>query len=140
MLVVVLSLLVSAVLTAGCIGIGNQQPSTETSSQATSTPTPSQGTSTYTSDWRLVITDQYPNRFNVSVENASTGEQVAHRRFNSTDHGRTNISAMIPRHSVAVVTITSNDEVLWEERMAPSVSYELLLREDGTVEESIYEA
>ena len=138
--IVVVFCLLFAVLTAGCFGVGNQQSPNETSTQETSTSSPPQGTSTYAQDDKLVISDNYPHPFNVTVENATTGERVAHQGFNSTNHGRMDLSAMIPRGSVVIVTVTSNNETLWEDLVAPSVWWRLTIRQDGSIEESKTEA
>lgn len=111
-------------LTAGCAGVGSQQ-----------------GTTTeYSSDWKLTIEEEYPDSFTVIVKSDSSGEELANRTYDATDHGTIDVSSGIPSGEVVVVEITDGNTTLWKKRIAPSEAYELRIRKDGTVEETLYES
>ncbi|MFC7096932.1 hypothetical protein [Halobaculum marinum] len=111
------------IVISGCAGVGGQDPTT----------------TAHSADWRLTIEDNYPNAFSVVVVEESSNKELSTKTFDSTDHGTLNVSSAIPADRVVVVEIHSGNQTLWEERMAPSVSYELTIREDGEVEALLYE-
>lgn len=110
--------------TSGCAGIGADDPTTTASA----------------ADWRLTIEDNYPNAFSVVVVSESSDAELTNRSFDSADHGTVNVSSAVPSDRVVLVEIRSGNETLWDARMAPSVSYDLTIQEDGEVEETVYES
>lgn len=120
----VLIVVCCVLITTGCAGIGNQQETT----------------TEYSSTWKLTIEDSYPDPFTVSIRDDSSDKYIVNRTYNATDHGTIDLSSDIPSGEIVVVEITGNNKTLWKERIGPSEAYELKIREDGTVDGTIYES
>ncbi|QIO25368.1 hypothetical protein [Haloarcula sp. JP-L23] len=120
----IMLLVACVVVTAGCTGIGEQP--TET----TAAPFES----------KLIIEDNYPEKFSVVVRGAENGELLLNRSFDNSDHGRLNLSSSVPSNQPVNITITSNETTLWSERVERYEGYMLEIQENGTVEEFLIEA
>ncbi|MCT9095802.1 hypothetical protein [Haloarchaeobius sp. HME9146] len=113
---------------AGCLG--TVQQGTEPQSTAT----------TSTTDELLLIEDYYPEEFSVSIRGVETDDVLFTRSFNDSGHGTVDLSSRVPADQRIIVTIESNGETLWSERVELYEGYVVKIKEDGTVETDLVEA